>query len=130
MVRVGRVGINHVRPIMTLILTLIHTLIPEILLVFFIVMSFSKAIKSVGNFNQQVSATAKWDSETRQKLNDGKNPAYAMLEYFFGALQDATLLSLGTITGKQDAYEARKEKEAEEAKADAEGSAKAKATYA
>ena len=96
----------------------ITTLIPEILLVFFIVMSFSKAIKSVGAFNEQASATAKWDNETRQKLDDGKNPAYAMLEYIFGALQDATLLSLGTITGKQDAYEAKKEKEAKEAEAE------------
>jgi hypothetical protein len=103
----------------------ITTLIPEILLVFFIVMSFSKAIKSVGNFNQQVSATAKWDSETRQKLDDGKNPAYAMLEYFFGALQDATLLSLGSITGKHDAYTAKKEEEAKKAEAEMEKEIKA-----
>ncbi len=90
------------------------TIIPEILLVFFIVMTFSKAIKSIGAFNEQASATAKWDSETRQALKDGKDPAYAMIEYFFGALKDATLLTLGTITGKQDAYSARKDKEAKE----------------
>jgi hypothetical protein len=90
------------------------TIIPEILLVFFIVMTFSKAVKSVGAFNEQAAVTAKWDNETRQQLKDGKNPAYAMLEFFFGALKDATLLSLGTITGKQDAYQARKEKEAKE----------------
>jgi len=96
----------------------ICTIIPEILLVFFIVMTFSKAIKSVGAFNEQASATAKWDNETKQKLEGGKNPAYAMLEYFFGALKDATLLSLGTITGKQDAYQAEKEKQLKEAKAE------------
>jgi hypothetical protein len=92
----------------------ISTIVPEILLVFFIVMTFSKAIKSVSKFNEQAGANAKWDSETRQKLEDGKDPAWAMLEYFIGALKDATLLSLGTITGKQDAYSAKQDKEAKE----------------
>ena len=89
----------------------ITTIIPEILLVFFIVMTFSKAIKSVGMFNEEASATAKWDNETKQELKNGKNPAYAMLEYFIGAFKDVALLSVGTITGKQDAFTADKNKQ-------------------
>ena len=92
----------------------ITELIPEILLVFFIVMTFSKAIKSTTEFNKVAGPTAVWDSDEKQKLADGKNPAWAMVEYFLGGIGDLGLLILGGLKGDNSDYKSIKEKQAAE----------------
>ena len=89
----------------------ITELIPEILLVFFIVMTFSKAIKSTTEFNKVAGPTAVWDSDEKQKLADGKNPAWAMVEYFLGGIGDLGLLILGGLKGDNSDYKIIKEKQ-------------------
>ena len=87
-------------------------IIPEILLVFFIVMTFSKAIKSTSDFNKVAGKEAKWDAEEKQKLADGKNPAWAAMEYCLFAFKDAFLMAVGLL-GTDQLYKSSKEKEME-----------------
>lgn len=91
----------------------ITELIPEILLVFFIVMTFSKAIKSTTEFNKTAASTARWDPSETQKLADGKNPAWAMLEYFIKSFGEGFLIFIGLISGHNDGYSSVKKLEAE-----------------
>ena len=91
----------------------ITELIPEILLVFFIVMTFSKAIKSTTEFNKTAAPTARWDQSETQKLADGKNPAWAMLEYFIKSFGEFFLIIIGLMDGHGSGYNSVKKLEAE-----------------